>query len=202
MEKSIIFSVPMVRALLNTKPNTWPAEPIDPDKPFKWMTRRVVKPRYKPGEAGFELSRQSLNISIVDEEGMTVREDGPAFWPGDVIWVRETFTKTEDGEYIYRSDPMFGGMGKGDFTWSWTSPLFLPRKAARIFLEVKNVRIERLWDITEEDAIGEGMPESMTGASDYSRRCFHSLWDTLNAKCGYGWDSNPWVWVYELMRAE
>jgi hypothetical protein len=155
-EKPVIFSTPMVRALLNTKPGTWPAEPIDLGKPYKWMTRRVIKPRYKPGEAGFELSRQSLNISIVDEEGMTVREDGPAFWPGDILWVRETFTKTKGGDYIYRADPMFDGMDKGDFSWPWTSPLFLPCKAARILLEVKNVRIERVQDITEEDAKAEG----------------------------------------------
>jgi hypothetical protein len=70
--------------------------------------------------------------------------------------VRETFTKTEGGEYIYRSDPIFNGMDKGDYSWPWTSPLFLPRKAARLFLEVKAVRIERLQEITVEDARAEG----------------------------------------------
>jgi hypothetical protein len=208
-EKPIIFSGPMVQALLNTEPNTWPAEAVDSGKPYKWMTRRVIKPRYKPGEAGFELSRQSLNIRIVDEEGMTVREDGPKYWPGDVLWVRETFTKTK-GDYIYRSDPAFEGLNKGDFSWPWTSPLFLPRKAARLFLEVKAVRIERLQEITEEDANAEGVfPGKCTGCGACSGsdcydpiRHFENLWETINAKRGYPWESNPWVWVYEFMRVK
>jgi hypothetical protein len=140
-EKPIIFSTPMVQALLNTKPNIWPEEAIDPSKPFKWMTRRVIKPQ--PVEVSEFLAWQ--------------QETGKKYQKGDILWVRETFTKTKDGDYIYRSDPMFDGMGKGDFSWSWTSPLFLPRKAARILLEVKDVRIERLQDITEEDAKAEGV---------------------------------------------
>jgi hypothetical protein len=234
-EKPIIFSTPMAQALLNTKSGIWPAEPIDPDRPYKRMTRRVVKPRYKPGEVGFEVSRQSLNISIVDEEGMTVREGGPKYWSGDILWVRETFTKTKEGDHIYRSDPMFDEMTKGDFSWSWTSPLFLPHKAARIFLKVKDVRIERLQDITPEDVLNEGLyikppagcdpkrPENWNKMTEKEQEKyianiarptymaqlyygellvtkFKELWDILNAKRGYSWDGNPWVWVYEFMR--
>jgi hypothetical protein len=209
-EKPIIFSTPMVQALLNTKPGTWPAEPIDAGRPFKFMTRRVIKPQPIPPKTAYEAS--VLETLLFGERRYSV---------GDILWVRETFTKTEGGEYIYRSDPMFDGMGKGDFAWSWTSPLFLPRKAARIFLELKGVRIERLQNITKEDARAEGaeqidpfglkkLPSSLIepgGAYGKGfipkksyRAGFYQIWDTLNAKRGYSWDNNPWVWVYELMR--
>jgi hypothetical protein len=198
-EKPILFSTPMVQALLNTKPGVWPAEPVDPDKPYKWMTRRIIKEPVCTDKNGIINIKGFWIIPKLDK-GTALLGIAP-YNIGDILWVRETFTKTKDGEYIYRSDPMFDGMGKGDFSWNWTSPLFVPHKASRIFLEVKAIKIERIQDISERDAIGEGIPESMTGASDYSRRCFHSLWDTLNAKRGYGWDSNPWVWVCEFMRA-
>jgi hypothetical protein len=66
----------------------------------------------------------------------------------------------------------------------------MPKEAARLFLEVKNVRVERLQAITEEDARAEG----------FAWERFASYWDTLYAKCGYSWENNPWVWVYEFMR--
>jgi hypothetical protein len=221
-EKPIIFSGPMVKALLNTQPNIWPAEAVDPGKPYKRMTRRVIKPRYKTGEAGFELSRQSLNIRIVDEEGMTVREDGPAFWPGDILWVREAFKAMprnkllnlppsvgEDGwwthgglDYCYRADDTSNNPDN-----KWHPSIFMPREAARLFLEVKAVRIERLQEISPEDAEGEGVditgydlgPYAKTG--DYYTWAYQCLWNDINGK-KYPWDSNPWVWVYEFMRIE
>jgi hypothetical protein len=202
-EKPIIFSTPMVRALLNTQPNIWPAELIDSGKPYKWMTRRVVKPRYKTGEAGFEVSRQSLNIHIVDEEGMTVREDGPRYWPGDILWVRETWRKISVGfdMFEYRAD------NQPQSVIPWKPSIFLPREAARLFLEVKAVRIERLQEISPEDAEGEGVdvtgydlgPYAKTG--DYYTWAYQCLWQDINGK-KYPWDSNPWVWVYEFMRVE
>jgi hypothetical protein len=190
MIKPIIFSTPMVQALLNTKPNTWPAEPIDPDKPYKWMTRRVIKPQ--PIEVG---------------EFLAWQQERKKYQRGDILWVRETFTKTPDGEYIYRADPIFNGMGKGDFSWSWTPSIFMPREASRLSLKVKGVRVERIQDITEENARAEGVfPGKCTGCGACSGsdcydpiRHFENLWDT--SKRGYSWDSNPYVWVYDLMRS-
>jgi hypothetical protein len=83
----------------------------------------------------------------------------------------------------------------------------MPREAARIFLRVKTVRVERLQDITPKDAWDEGcrignsfpweehIPELQQQCRDI---LFIQLWDSLNAKRGYGWDANPWVWVYEF----
>jgi hypothetical protein len=222
----------MVQALLNTKPDTWPAEAVDSGKPYKWMTRRVIKPQPK-----YPLREKNGRWHAYSEKPMADRicnspwgyQYSCPYQVGDILWVRETFTKTDDGDYIYRSDPVFDGMGKGDFSWPWTSPLFLPRKAARLFLEVKAVRAERLQEITEKAVRAEGLPESVIfdhivtrfigpycdAASSctkenkvcspdfcHDQNCFAAFWNTLNAKRGYSWEINPWVWVYEFMRAE
>jgi hypothetical protein len=97
-------------------------------------------------------------------------------------------------------------MGKGDFAWEWTPSIFMPRAASRISLEVKGVRIERVQDITEKDAIAEGcdiatgaeLRENMPLHPSY-RMGFIRVWNNINGK-KYPWDSNPYVYVYEFMR--
>lgn len=76
----------------------------------------------------------------------------------------------------------------------WKSPLFMPRWASRITLEITDIRVERVQDITEEDARAEGTtsPLRYVGAL---RHKYKHLWDSLNAKRGFSWESNPWVWV-------
>jgi hypothetical protein len=198
-EKPILFSTPMVRALLNTKPNTWPAEPIDASKPFKFMKRRVVKPQPEnPSRLIIEYGKLKDIWRGVGMIWNSKTLGKPHYDVGDIIWVRETFTKSPEGDYIYRADPIFDGCGKGDIPWNWTSPLFLPRKAARLFLEVKNIRVERVQKITEEDARAEGVTKT-DWRIDY-KAAFAMLWNTLNAKRGYSWDRNPYVYVYEFVR--
>ncbi len=75
----------------------------------------------------------------------------------------------------------------------------MPRWASRITLEVVSVRAERLREITTEDALAEGITKNL---SLTPRVQFAELWDSINAKRGYGWDSNPWVWVIEFERIE
>ena len=99
----------------------------------------------------------------------------------------------------------------------WKSPLFMPKKASRLTLEITNVRVERLQDITEDDAIAEGIKLNKSEfnnsyqCKDYlddenfyfdAKGSYESLWDKLNAKRGYSWDSNPFVWVIEFRRVE
>jgi len=218
--KPILFSTPMVRALLNTKPGTWPAEPIDPSKLCKSQTRRVVKPQ---PEYNF------LHEEPIDGEWFWTEKDTDddmmGWWPsydkgmlpryqaGDILWVRETFYDGDmQGKMIYRAD------GKYDCDGMWKPSIHMPRYVARLFLEVKAVRVERLQDITEADARAEG--ESPTYKKlgykecSYEREkkchfacnCFNArenfagLWDAINGKGA--WASNPWVWVYEFMRVE
>lgn len=83
----------------------------------------------------------------------------------------------------------------------WRSPIRMPRWASRITLELTDVRVERVMEISSEDAKAEGLSvedprtSAVTGIGRFAR-----LWDQINAKRGYGWDANPWVWVIEFRR--
>ncbi len=81
---------------------------------------------------------------------------------------------------------------------SWRPPIFMPRWASRITLEVKEVRVERVRDITEADAKAEGVGEMAVNGDTVG--AFAMLWDSRNANLGHGWDANPWVWVVEFER--
>jgi len=93
----------------------------------------------------------------------------------------------------------------------WTSPRFMPKWAARIWLEITGIRVERVQEITEEECYAEGI--NPMGACHWDGRRlrsslpnvmqhqFRQLWDSLNAKRGYGWDVNPWVWAISFKRA-
>jgi hypothetical protein len=232
-EKPIIFSTPMVQALLNTKPNTWPAEPIDPSKPFKWMTRRVIKPRYRDNEAGFEvgIGLNNASVFIIDEDERTVRKETPKYCRGDILWVREAWHVTSMGSAgnmdMATIEYKAGGRQTIDITPDrvlyyagkarWRPSIFMPREAARLFLEVKDVGVERVQNISERDALAEGFPyvkclysahdcpniwDFCTEAPYSSELCFSGYWQYLNEKRGYSWQSNPWVWVYEFGRVE
>jgi uncharacterized protein YhfF len=79
----------------------------------------------------------------------------------------------------------------------------MPRWASRITLEITGVRVERLQEITEENAMREGDPaQGIIGTENTHIDWFKVLWDSLNATRGYGWDTNPWVWVIEFKKAE
>jgi hypothetical protein len=104
---------------------------------------------------------------------------------------------------IYRAD------GRHDGIREWRPPIFMPRWASRITLEVTGVRVEKVQEISEEDADAEGvvMPDfsddEFDGAGEWTLRMEYAvLWDRLNAKRGYGWDVNPLVWVIEFKRID
>lgn len=130
------------------------------------------------------------------------------YQPGDILWVRETFyhayaTTTVNGlEYVLENTYYYKADYPSDkLNPPWKPSIFMPREAARIFLRVTNVRVERLSEITEEDAIAEGIRIGIGGMPYFScREAFAALWNSLNAKRGYGWDSNPWVWVISFER--
>jgi hypothetical protein len=180
----------------------------------KWQTRRVVKqPLFEP----------LMERAMAPGCGIWRHADGvsevrcPYGRPGDRLWVKETWDCTREeatmmfdntnrvasGEKFYmimrsyRAD--FKGEGAPE-TGCWRSPLFMPRWASRLLLEITDVRVERLQEISEEDAAAEGMmpqTEDLNGIScTWTRRsAFIEHWNALNAKRGYGWDVNHWVWV-------
>lgn len=183
MEKPILFSAPMVKAILGGR---------------KTMTRRVVDPQFTAlwGQgirAGHE-DAYSIHVNIMADDGSWKWLKCPYGKPGDTLWVRETFAVNCVGgqDFVfYRAD--CGSDGDGA---TWKPSIFMPRKYSRITLRITGIRAERLQDISEEDAKAEGVTawhDTTTGTAYRPEFCI--LWDSINAKRGYGWDTNPWVWI-------
>jgi len=194
-ERPIIFNGESVRAILDGR---------------KTMTRRVVKPqphagvRHSPGGGALE-----------DGHGRPLR--CPYGQPGDRLWVREMWRLEcpydddapsdlfpGDVSFIdYKADAMADRLITPGFAGRWRSSLHMPRWACRLVLEVEEVRVERLQEISDEDCEAEGVRPSIDGrgGSDWRddesgwRRTFRHLWDELNADRGFPWSDNPWVWV-------
>ena len=132
---------------------------------------------------------------------------------GDLLWVAETWASNIPGcgpqnGYSYRADHITGNDGPTKIKWK--PSVQMPQSASRITLEVTGVRVERLQDISEEDAIAEGITElanreySLNGGkfrANYAVGSFRQLWDSINAK-SHPWQSNPWVWVIEFKKVE
>ena len=193
-EKPILFSTPMVRVLLNTKPGVWPAEPIDDSKPYKSQTRRIPRGYDKAVTWCEDMSNICPPEIGVIQSLKDIFIENCLYNPGDVLWVRETWTKKVTQGFTYRAD-----LDDPDYPTMWWKPsIHMPREAARIFLEVKSVRVERLQGLTESDSKQEGFVPNSDGLC--GRAAFCKLWESLNAKRGYPWEDNPYVWVIEFMR--
>lgn len=191
-ERPILFSSPMVRAILAGT---------------KTQTRRVVKPRRHP--YGHMMSPDEVVGEVIGE---TCSVRSPHGVPGDRLWVREAFMH-EPADYcweasvsipcrpsvtIYRADIDGDARGAG-----WTSPIHMPRNLSRLDLEITSVRVEKLNDISEADAIAEGvtLPErTCTMYDGIWRDGYRQLWESINGPGS--WDRNPWVWVIEFKRLE
>lgn len=200
-ERPILFSDEMVRAILSGQ---------------KTQTRRIVKNTqgYTFKGMGGHIARFGHADSI-----LYVARHCPHGIPGDRLWVRESIRRkyltdqVRDGAtYLADLTPVMernsrGEMARSLVTWVWKrdvlSARFMPRWASRITLEIANVRVERLQDITFDDAIAEGVfvdfdPPDGHGFRSEARRLYVGIWDRINANRGYGWDTNPWVWVIEF----
>ena len=109
----------------------------------------------------------------------------------------------EDGKGMFVEEAE-GKRCRLDYGVKWRPSIHMPRWASRITLRVTNVRVERVQEISEEDALAEGVYGDEAAPFDQATAtmCFEALWDSINAKRGYGWDANPWVWVVEFERVE
>jgi hypothetical protein len=190
-EKPILFSGPMVRAIMDGS---------------KTMTRRIVKPQPPPETLEMRLHGDEWLPCWEDDDyagcyvahgDMGHRRRCPYGRPGDRLWVRETFQDDSGLEFdmpmcVYRATDNTAAT-------RWRPSIHMPRWASRITLEVVAVRVERLNDISAYDAISEGI--DLTGATDRAaRQSFQLLWESIN---GAGsWAANPWVWVVEFRRVE
>lgn len=202
--KPILFNTEMVRAILDGR---------------KTCTRRVVKTRRKDA-CGFYVTRYSdgsfAGVYEYDEdERMFENPLFPPYRTGDILYVRETWGEGyEDGTYIYRADdkladhPMFRRSTK----MLYHPSIHMPKEAARIWLKVTDVRVERLQDITDDGAKAEGANWKNgrnVGWEEKMKRTaterFAEIWDSTIKKSDlyrYGWIANPWVWVIQFERCE
>ena len=223
-ERPILFSAPMVRALLAGT---------------KTQTRRVCKPAQfyslshvvevpDPQERG-----QVYNGSHFGDEEGDVHFASPYGGRGDRLWVRETWYcddyRVQRGPYLKPADmdieearsdgTLIYRASSGDRPYEteqpvWRPAIHMPRWASRITLEVTGVRVERLQDISEADSIAEGTPcyvcgGPLTGHSEDDCHCFHrsaqpsdyrALWEQINGP--ESWAANPWVWCVAFRRLE
>lgn len=192
-ERPIIFSGPMVRALLAGT---------------KTQTRRVVKPspvvdRAWTGGACWQRFAPSIKRPVGEVWSIRdMHKACPYGVPGDRLWVRETFCDDwSDIEGIYyRAD---GGLHADMFDagCKWRPSIHMPRAASRITLEITRVRVERLQDISEADAMAEGAAPLLVppdGGSTPHVEGYRVLWRALHGPSS--WYANPWVWVIEFRR--
>jgi len=199
IEKPIIMSAASVRAILAGN---------------KTQTRRVVKPQPKRVKTVRFHPFPSRETSVIEDWKIPKAR----YAVGDRLWVRETWglwseTWTDCG---WEAEGLSGGKQPRKLPQSnsferffiaykatgldyelcdgerWYPSIFMPKWAARIWLEVTGVRVERVQDLTKQDALAEGMQGC------FPRIDFETLWDSLNKK--HPWESNPWVLVYEFKR--
>lgn len=218
MARPIIFSGEMVKAILDSR---------------KTQTRRIAKARgadrvlYVEGAPLYPARNGDTGytgwVAEVDKlggrNGLHLPITCPYGAAGGKLWVRETWSPYGENAAWYRAD--FNGRltqpglkgGGGHFT-GWKPSIHMPRWASRITLEITKVRVERLQDISEEDAKAEGVePVGYLAVNPFLTRALHALmsreknthrteyrllWDSLHGKGA--WEKNPWVWILEFKR--
>ena len=190
--KPILFNTEMVRAILEGQ---------------KTCTRRIVKGAI-PDDAmwGYTMFTPKGCISC---RGVYADEYGEKFFrllyqQGDILYVRETWCKgswmNEKERYYYKADD-------NDFLCTWHPSIHMPKEAARVWLKVTDVRVERLQDIDGKGCVKEGIEEEPLKyvGEEFVKGMYHDLWDSTIKKSDldrYSWQANPWVWVIEFERCE
>lgn len=207
--KQILFNTEMVKAILDWR---------------KTATRRLPSKRIR--DKWFEYDEWVNAVSFTGCSRLSEKEFYEQYPPcriGDVLYVKETWfysscancggdiadgvcSKRESGEeptgcYFYKAD-------NNNFEWDdkrthWRPSIHMPKEAARIFLKVTDVRVERLQDIYASDTSKEGILFNKPHTSDEMCKAFSELWDSTIEKKDlplYGWKANPYVWVIEFER--
>lgn len=227
-ERPILFSTDMVKAILDGRKtmtrrvvsfkdawpfnnsNSWPyvkqlddgtwmwADSPDFNYPKNYMKNGIKCPygqvgdrlwvREKWGELGWHKGEIPIH-KIKDYEGCE----------RDIIYYQEIIEQCPDFLWFGEDESIEYRKDGGEVT-HWKSSMFIPRWASRITLEITNIRVERVQDITEDDAEKEGDPKQGLIASENDHTTwFQHLWDSINGK-KYPWESNPWTWVIEFKK--
>jgi len=174
----------------------------------KTQTRRVIK-GLAPEQTVYQTDNQKFIVKsmIVSDYFTSTFYPCPYGVVGDRLWVRETWyedripelTPDQHGCVHYQANQT--AITK-TFDGNWRPSIFMPRWASRIILEITGIRVERVRDIGEKDAIAEGFPYPTSGTGVNPILWYFALWDRINHKRGFGCDVNPWVWVIEFKRIE
>ena len=223
-EKPILFSTPMIQAILEGRKSQ--TRRIMKPQPHRIATEVIKSSQFKKGDF-------IARFKYLDEEIYEITNifKCPYGQPGDTLWVKETYyaygmwlrnghnksgkqsfrfsdTTLTGFKYHYCDDPpenVLPNTKREVYGWFKRPSLFMPHKAARILLRVIDIRVERLQDISEEDAIAEGV--SLPNYVDQAIRdvrypdpstIYAELWESINGKGS--WDANPWVWVIKFER--
>jgi hypothetical protein len=195
--KPILFNTDMVRAILDGR---------------KSCTRRICKDANEytvPDMEFYNADKRTYAVhNFVDKEHteqLSTAERTCPICTGDILYVRETWKEAPKGYYYYED------WQKDDIAdvTKWHPSIHMPKEAARIWLRVTDVRVERLQEITAESALTEGADKYIhangTLNEDQTITSFIGIWNSTikesDLDC-YGWDANPWVWVIEFERCE
>ena len=203
--KPILFNTEMVRAILDGR---------------KSCTRRICKDANDctvPDMDFYDSDKRTYAVhNYVDKEHkdkLSIAERTCPICPGDILYVRETWCALPVNEvghirghstYYYRAD---GDLRPSGCRGKWRPSIHMPKEAARIWLMVTDVSVERLQDIDGKGCVKEGIEEEPLKdiGDEFVKGMFHDLWDSIIKKSDldrYGWDASPWVWVIEFERCE
>ena len=207
--KPILFNTETVQAILDGR---------------KSCTRRIVKPQQfvgmLPDKCKNKVPEEFLKekkfmfkpyCDMTDIELINTAYKAP-YQLGDILYVRETWHKYNkrvgEGKSCHMEE--FYGYkasvaNSEDANEPWKPSIHMPKEAARIWLKVTDVRVERLQEITEVQAQAEGCNSGLLTGACTARGQFEDLWNSTVKKSDidrYGWDANPWVWVIEFERCE
>ena len=203
--KGILFKPELIKAILDGRKTT---------------TRRIIN-QQAPKGCVFIGVREHYGIGKIGfywSDGTTGNMQGfwpsfnkdlfPKYQPREIIYVKETFEIVSVAGSIYKNDPptlkIKSKADGGESFNRWQSPLFMPEKAARIFLRITDIRVERLQDISEKDAKSEGVKSCKWFGinEDISsfRNGFFSKWIDINGTESY--NKNPWVWAYTFEKVQ
>jgi hypothetical protein len=204
-ERPILFSGEMVRAILAGR-KTQPRRLVTP-QPLCVLPNNHEPLRY------FENLPKGNYIywnDIWRKHGKAFEHVQPYGQAGERLWVREAwqawaeYDKLVPRDIPHNPSAILHTADRDGFLWDSRKrpPMFMPRWMSRIMLEVIDVRLERLQDITAKDCIAEGLTTNLRehDAVYHLQKQYRNIWDLLNAKRGYDWESNPWVWVIAFRR--
>jgi len=224
-DRPILYSAPMVRALLDGRKTQTrrvlklPTKTASGGRIYERKDMGGWEPTINGGAGCFTIAKDGTRVAAPETVGIWHRTTGVCmdapYQVGDRLWVRETWTArmthgwtiADARSGMYQQEILYRADGHHSIDGWWPS-IFLPREFSRLTQTVTEVRVQRVQDISEADAVAEGcfkgratgrVFENVTamrlGGDEWAtaRDWYADLWDRLNARRGFGWDANPWV---------